>query len=254
MVYADFHTLVDKAIVIENKRHEMEEKRRRMKSQSIDNDTNPCYTTAPKFQKWYQESTSQWDVDPQELQQYPQKHQFEDQTLLQGQLNNVPMQDNISNTLTTGKECYHCGELGHYANKCPQKCTQQPRHRNKVQWDYIFGKVNHVTIGTTQRASDVVISTFLVNSNPTLVLFDYGASHSFISADFEKRNTLTTQTTKKAVLVKSLDGKRIATLRCPKVGLNLSGVDFRANLLVLNSTSIDVTLGIDWLTAHDAVI
>jgi hypothetical protein len=67
-MYADFHTLVDKAIVIENKRHEMEEKRRRMKSQSIDNDTNPCYTTAPEFQKWYQESTSQWDVDPQELQ------------------------------------------------------------------------------------------------------------------------------------------------------------------------------------------
>jgi hypothetical protein len=48
-VYADFHTLVDKAIVIENKRHEMEEKRRKMKSQSIDNDMNPCYTTAPEF-------------------------------------------------------------------------------------------------------------------------------------------------------------------------------------------------------------
>jgi hypothetical protein len=67
-VYADFHTLVDKAIVIENKCREMEEKRRRMKSQSIDNDTNPCYTPTPEFQQWYQESTSQWDVDPQEFQ------------------------------------------------------------------------------------------------------------------------------------------------------------------------------------------
>jgi hypothetical protein len=51
-VYVDFHTLVDKAIVLENKCQEMEEKRRRMKSQSIDNDTNPCYTTTPEFQQW----------------------------------------------------------------------------------------------------------------------------------------------------------------------------------------------------------
>jgi hypothetical protein len=72
----------------------------------------------------------------------------------------MPMQDNIPSTPTTGKECYHCGELGHYADKCPQKRTQQPRHKNKVQRDYIFGKVNHVTIGTAQRASEVVIGTF----------------------------------------------------------------------------------------------
>jgi hypothetical protein len=111
-----------------------------------------------------------------------------------------------------------------------------------------------VTIGTTQRALDVVIGTYLVNSNPASVLFDYGALHSFISADFEKRNTLTKQTTKKVVLVKSPDGKRIATLCCPKVGLNLIGVDFRVNHLVLNSSSIDVTLGINWLTRHNAVI
>jgi hypothetical protein len=98
----------------------MEGKRRRMKSQSIDNDTNPYYTPIPEFQQWYQELTGQWDVDPpQELQQYLQKHQFEDQTLLQGQLNNMPMQDNIPSTPVTGKECYHCGELGHYVDKCP---------------------------------------------------------------------------------------------------------------------------------------
>jgi hypothetical protein len=78
--------------------------------------------------------------------------------------------------------------------------------------------------------------------------------HSFIFAGFEKRNTLTKQTVKKAVLIKSPDGKRTVTLRCPKVRLNLSGVDFRANLLVLNSSSIDLTLEIDWLTAQDAVI
>ena len=35
---------------------------------------------------------------------------------------------------------------------------------------------------TAQDAQDVVIGMFLVNSAPASVLFDSGASHSFISA------------------------------------------------------------------------
>ena len=83
-----------------------------------------------------------------------------------------------------------------------------------------------MTTESTQEAPDVVIGTFLVNSSPASVLFDLGASHSLISADFVKKNTLIKHIVKKVVLVKSLGGEMKATLRCPMVKLDLRRVDF----------------------------
>ena len=39
-----------------------------------------------------------------------------------------------------------------------------------MQQNYVRGKINHVTVETAQEAPDVVISTFLVNSNSATVL------------------------------------------------------------------------------------
>jgi hypothetical protein len=41
---------------------------------------------------------------------------------------------------------------------------------------------------------------------------------------------------------------------CPQVKINIMGVDFLANLVVLKSWGIDVILGMDWLQKHDGVI
>jgi hypothetical protein len=57
VVYADFQILVDRAIVIENKRRKMEEKKRRIQSQSAGSNTRPRYTPQQKFQQRYQEPT-----------------------------------------------------------------------------------------------------------------------------------------------------------------------------------------------------
>jgi hypothetical protein len=55
---------------------------------------------------------------------------------------------------------------------------------------------------------------------------------------------------KKDVLIKSPNGKRQS--HYVALRLDLSGVDFRANHLIFNSSSM-VTLRIDWLTTHDAM-
>jgi hypothetical protein len=41
---------------------------------------------------------------------------------------------------------------------------------------------------------------------------------------------------------------------CPKVNLKIRGVDFVANLIVLESKCIDVILGMDWLSKHKVLI
>jgi len=81
VVYPNFQTLVNRAILIENKRQEMEEKKRRIQSQFIGSNTCRHYTPQQEFQQRYQEPTSQWDFDPpQQLPQYQQEQQYVNQS------------------------------------------------------------------------------------------------------------------------------------------------------------------------------
>jgi hypothetical protein len=41
-----------------------------------------------------------------------------------------------------------------------------------------------------QEASDVVIGIFFINDTSVVVLFDFGASHSFISAAYVEKHNL----------------------------------------------------------------
>ena len=58
----------------------------------------------------------------------------------------------------------------------------------------------------------------------------------------------------KPMLVSSSSGGMKATYICPKVNLEIMEVNFPANLIVLNSSGIDVILGMDWLGGCDGVI
>ena len=54
-------------------------------------------------------------------------------------------------------------------------------------------RINHVDAKEAQQAAGVALGEFLVNSVMATVLFDSGASHSFISASFvDKHKILTT--------------------------------------------------------------
>jgi hypothetical protein len=50
--------------------------------------------------------------------------------------------------------------------------------------------VNHVTAEEAQDAPGVVLGTFSVNSVPATVLFDSGASHSFITEQFVAKHDI----------------------------------------------------------------
>jgi hypothetical protein len=41
---------------------------------------------------------------------------------------------------------------------------------------------------------------------------------------------------------------------CPTVNLRIMGVDFLAQLIVLESKDLDIILGMNWLASHDATI
>jgi hypothetical protein len=47
-----------------------------------------------------------------------------------------------------------------------------------------------VAMKEAQEAPDIVIGMFLINDTSAIVLFDYGASHSFISATYIGKHNL----------------------------------------------------------------
>jgi hypothetical protein len=77
------------------------------------------------------------------------------------------------------------------------------------------------------------------------VLFDSVASHSFISAAYIEKHNLSIALLRCQMTVSSPRGDMPARQLCPKVNLKIRGVDFVANLIVLESKSIDIILGMD---------
>jgi hypothetical protein len=56
------------------------------------------------------------------------------------------------------------------------------------------------------------------------------------------------------MIVSSPGGDMPARQLCQKVNLKIRGVDFVTNIIVLESKSIDVILGMDWLSKHKVLI
>jgi hypothetical protein len=105
-----------------------------------------------------------------------------------------------------------------------------------------------------KEAHDVVLGIFLINATSTVVLFDSGASHSFIFIVYVEKHNLPIALLKCQMIVSSPERDMPARHLCPKVNLKMSGVDFVTNLIVLDSKGIDVILGMDWLSKHKMLI
>jgi hypothetical protein len=89
--------------------------------------------------------------------------------------------------------------------------------------NYVHGKVNHVAMVEAQEPPDVVIGMFFIKDTFTVVLFNSGASHSFISTAYVEKHNLLIALLKCQIIVSSLGGDMPARQLCPKVNLKIRG-------------------------------
>ena len=86
------------------------------------------------------------------------------------------------------------------------------------------GRVNHISAEEAQEAPDVVLGTLLVNSQPATVLFDSGASHSFISHSFAALGDIPYVPMHVPLIIHSLGSEMRAELECRDVSIKIGGV------------------------------
>jgi hypothetical protein len=80
-----------------------------------------------------------------------------------------------------------------------------------------------VAVLEAQEALDVAIGMFLVNDTFAVVLFDSGASHSFISAAYVGKHNLPLALLRFQMIVSSPGGDMPARQLFPKVNLKMKG-------------------------------
>jgi hypothetical protein len=74
-----------------------------------------------------------------------------------------------------------------------------------------------------QAGPYIIIGMILVSDNNAIVLFDSGASHSFIAASFVQKYNMTLSMLKNRMIVSSPGGDMHARHVCPKVSILIRG-------------------------------
>jgi hypothetical protein len=155
--------------------------------------------------------------------------------------------------------CFTYGNTGHYAKNCPrnqqrqgQNVNQNQGKRQKVQVRQ--GRLNFTTMADIPEGAPVMTGIFSVLSYPAISLFDSGASHSFISAKFSAKCQLPFHHTNGGITI-STPGGWVATYQINKnVPIKFGSLIIKTNLLILGLDSVDIILGTDWLSRHQAVL
>jgi hypothetical protein len=130
--------------------------------------------------------------------------------------------------------------------------NQDKGRKQKVQvrqW-----KLNFTTLEELPEGAPIMTGIFLVFNQPALILFDSGASHSFISQKFSAKCQLPFYHTKGSFMIATPRGKIATKQLNGNVPISLGSRIFKTTLLILGLEGMDIILGADWLTQHQVVL
>ncbi|XP_043714626.1 uncharacterized protein LOC122662985 [Telopea speciosissima] len=162
--------------------------------------------------------------------------------------------------------CYNYKESGHMVKDCPHPrqagswptvtskapkakvvvCPLLPSPTSRTQ-----GRVYSVTHEEAQADPGVITGMISICSIPTYVLFDSGASHSFISPSFTNKLPIRSASTEQKLIVCTPTRSTVKLDQIFKSCLvRVSDHGLEASLIILDMKDFDIILGMDWLFTH----
>jgi hypothetical protein len=190
--FPPFQRLLDKALAIEHKRVQLGDLKKKDISQGQgSNSVRPRYSSP-------QGTPVRTGGGQRPVQQSPQR---------------TPSTRQATPTSTStkflgqsaGTTCFKCGKTGHYANVCLQRiATTLVQNKQQTPGSgkgYSIARVNQVTADATKEGADIALGMFYINAIPATILFDSGATHSFMSTRYANTNEMPLLNMRKPMIV-----------------------------------------------------
>jgi hypothetical protein len=171
---------------------------------------------------------------------------------------------------SSSNSCFNCGKSRHFIKDYPYP-KQNKSNFQKASRSTSQGKGNvastqvgknarktrrvyYTQVATTPEGEPMMMSTFFVANHPVVILFDYGASHTFMSKTFVEKNCILSIESKKGFVIQSPRGKIFTKEVVLHVPVTLAGYELPTNMIVIKGEDIDVILGMNWLAQNKAII
>jgi predicted aspartyl protease len=112
------------------------------------------------------------------------------------------------------------------------------------------GRVNLTTLSELPEGTPIMTGTFSINHQPIIVLFDSGATHSFISSRCGTKFGLDLYPISGVYMIATPSGKISSNQVCRSVPIQMGKNLMRTDLLLRDLEGMDVLLGMNWMTQH----
>jgi hypothetical protein len=190
----------------------------------------------------------------------------------------APAQNNQPNALGTcfpalpssSNCCFNCGKSRHFIKDYPYPkqnksnfqqtsrstsqgkgnvaSTQEGKNTRKTR------QVYYTQVATTLEGDPVMMGTFSIATHSAVILFDSGASHTFMSKTFVEKHCIHSVESKEGFVVQS-HGSQIFTKEVVfHIPVSLAGYEFPTNMIVIKGQDVDVILGMNLLAQNKAII
>ena len=168
-------------------------------------------------------------------------------------------------------KCFSCGKTGHFANHCTGSTNYVPAGtqttggsvnrggrtnsfattgRQRTQ-----GKVFSMNASEAVESEELIRGKCIVKDRLLDVLYDSGATHSFISLDCVKILNLPVSSLPYDLEIATPTNKSVTTSHvCLNCSLLIKDKEYSADLIYLPLTQLDIIVGMDWLSSNHVLL
>jgi hypothetical protein len=145
--------------------------------------------------------------------------------------------------------CFNCVKSGHFIKDCPypkrnnsnnqQNLGSSNQGRGNAANNTVgknmkkTGRIYYTQVAPTPEGEPVMMGTFLVTNHPVVILFDSGASHTFISKKFVEQHCIPYNESREGFIIHSPGGQIFTKEVAFHVPVTLAELDFPVTPQVL---------------------